>query len=1363
MNEPSATPVRRRWWKYLLLFPVGIVLLALGFLWYINTDSFQSLVRRRLVEEVEQITGGRAEIGSFHTVPFQMQVDIRNITVHGRESANETPLAHADRIVARLKISSLLRSEPGFHELVVDRPVIHIQVYPDGTTNVPQLAVRETSSRTAIQKLFALSINRLEVRHGEMLWGNQTVPLDFDVRDTELDMNYSFLRRRYLGRMLLGKVETKFDDCRPFSWMITAEFALAPSSIDLTSVAWNSGHSHLNAQGRVSDFRDPRVRAAYDAHIDLTEIAAIARRHDLRGGTLDLKGQGDWSMEHFTASGREVAGDLVWQDKQIAFSKGSLASDYSVTQDQIQLSKLQGRIFGGSLAGDAEIDHWLSPPQHLPAGNTAVISAGRAEVRSGGTANRTRKTEIQSGRVFLRLRDLSAQAVAAGLVAPTHPLGRFNPAALVSGSLDARWEGTPWDADVAFSLDANPPANRFSGLPLTIHANGVYHPRTDSLDLSRFTLSAPGTNVQASGSLSSKSALHLSASASNLDEWRPLIAAFGGPTSLPFTLNGSAVFNGNASGSFSSPILSGSLSVDDFDVFVPATEHTPRQTVHWDSFSTTLHASAFNIALHNSLLRRDDTTAEFDASATLEGSHFTRESPFSLRANLHDFDIAALQAFAGSNYPIRGRVDLFVEASGTTLAPQGQGQVHLTDASAYGQPIRQLDAGLRFAGGEVGLENIHLFQNDSVVTGSAAYNFTSAVFRLDLNGTNFDLARIEQIQTNRVALSGRANFTLQGSGTAAAPAINTDVQIRNLTLNHEAIGDVELHAATQNHEIHIIGNSEFQHGSVALQGSVQLHDDYPVDLSFRMNQLDLDGLWSSYLRGQITGHSSVAGFLVMHGPLRHPRLWSFEANLINLSLDVDNVKVQNQDPIRLAFANDVLHVEQLHMLGQGTDFTAHGSIHTTGPRAIDLAADGHLDLKLLSTVDPDFSASGSVTMNMTVGGTLAEPLPQGRLQVANATMAYAGLPSGLSDLNGSLAFTRDRLRIESLQARTGGGTLDLKGDATYYNQQFNFNLTAIGKDVRLRYPPGVSSTANAELHWIGSRSSSTISGNIMVTRIAVTPGFDFSSYLERSRRVTTVTPANSPLYKVKLDIRVQTAPELQMRTAIARLSGDADLRLRGSIARPAVLGRADILEGQATFHGTKFTLERGDITFANPVAIEPQFNLQASTHVRSYDLNITVTGTPDRGLNINYRSEPPLPKSDIIALLALGRTNQESEQLQEQSGQNVFSDQATALILNQALNATVSSRLQRLFGVSNIRIDPQGLSTETNPIARGPQVTIEQEFSNNLTLSYSTNVSQSSQQIIQGEYYFNRNLSLVGTRDQNGVVSFDIRIRRRKK
>ena len=148
--------------------------------------------------------------------------------------------------------------------------------------------------------------------------------------------------------------------------------------------------------------------------------------------------------------------------------------------------------------------------------------------------------------------------------------------------------------------------------------------------------------------------------------------------------------------------------------------------------------------------------------------------------------------------------------------------------------------------------------------------------------------------------------------------------------------------------------------------------------------------------------------------------------------------------------------------------------------------------------------------------------------------------------------------------------------------------------------------------------------------------------------------------------------------------------------------------------------------------------------------------------SLTYRSEPPLPTADIIALLAFGQTTQQSAQLQ-QSNQTAFSQEASSAILNAALNATVSNRAQRLFGVSRIKINPQGLATETSPTQTGPAVTIEQQVKDNLTLTYTTNVSQTSQQIIQAEYNVTRNVSVVGLRDQNGVVSFDVRIRRRKK
>jgi translocation and assembly module TamB len=151
-------------------------------------------------------------------------------------------------------------------------------------------------------------------------------------------------------------------------------------------------------------------------------------------------------------------------------------------------------------------------------------------------------------------------------------------------------------------------------------------------------------------------------------------------------------------------------------------------------------------------------------------------------------------------------------------------------------------------------------------------------------------------------------------------------------------------------------------------------------------------------------------------------------------------------------------------------------------------------------------------------------------------------------------------------------------------------------------------------------------------------------------------------------------------------------------------------------------------------------------------------------LKVNYRSDPPLPTSDIIALLAFGQTTEESAQLQQGSAHSAFNNQASNAMLAAALNATLSNRAQRLFGNSRIKINPQGIESETSTTTQnGPAVTIEQQVKDNLTLSYTTDVSQTSQQIIRGEYNVSRNISIVGIRDQNGVVSFDIEIRRRKR
>ena len=1367
MTVPPARP--RRWWRYLLIAGAGALAVALFAFWYTTTDTFQAYVRHRLVAEIERITGGRAEVGSFHVIPFHLQVEVRDITVHGTEALGELPLAHADHLIARVKVISLLRTEFGFHSLTLDRPVVHVMIAADGTTNVPGSRARlQPSNQSVVEPLFALSIDHLSIQDGELLLADKKIPLDFTVDGAALRMDYSYLRGRYEGSLEIGKADTALYGFRPFSSMVSVDFSLGPTFAEMKSLRWNSGRSRLESSGRISDFRDPHVDALYDAHVDLSEVGAITRQNDLREGAADFKGSGHWSLNEFSATGGLALRDVVWQDDQLAVRKASVMTDYSLTDQQIKLSRLQAKLFSGSVTGDAQIDNWLhslSPAladkakkgrQDLP-----TIGVYRPQARKG---ERQKSPGVQTGAVHLRLRDLSAGEVAAALSTPAHPLGRFHPTGVAAGAVDAVWRGSPSDAEVTFDLAVSPPASLAAGeLPVTAQMAGKYSARLQTLELAHFNMATPASRLQAAGTLSEFSTVHFSVSTSNLEEWRPLVAALGGPANLPFRLDGTATFTGVAGGSFSAPTLAGTLAAQDFTLTIPATSRTPEQEVHWDSLAASVQFSPHELVLRGGALRRGETSAEFDAEAVLQKGHFTDNAPITARVNLHQVDVASTAELAGFDYPVSGTADVTLQIGGSRADPQVQGHIHATNASAFQQSIQSFEADVQVAGGETALNNIRLAHDDAAITGSAGFTPATRGFRVDLTGTNFDLTRIRQIHLDQLSVEGRGDFTVKGSGTLDQPVIQADVHVRDLTLDNELAGGVYLEAVTQAGTLHITGRSELQQGTFSIDGNVEMRGDYPANITAKIDHVDLDALWRAFLwRGQLTGHSAVAGTLNLQGPLRYPRLWTLSGDASDVAIEFEYAKMHNLGPVRFTYAKGTVQIAPLHMVGDGTDVTGHGSFSWAGSQAVDLTADGQVQLKFLSILDPNITASGSATVHATVGGSLRQPLPQGTVALKDGAVNYAGLPSGLSEMNGTFSFTQNRLHVESLTARSGGGTIDLKGDANIYNAQLNFSLTAVGKDVRLRYPPGVSSTANAELHWVGTRSASTVSGDILVTKLAVTPGFDFGSYLERSRQAASITSANSRLYNVKLDVAIRTAPELQMKTAVARLSGDADLRLRGSLASPSVLGRADILEGDATFNGIKFRLERGDITFANPVAIEPQVNLQATTHVRNYDLDITVTGTPDR-LAVNYRSEPPLPKSDIIALLALGRTSEESEQLQQQSGQTPFTDEASALIINQAINSTVSSRLQKIFGVSRIKIDPQGLTTETNPTARGPQITVDQQFANNISLTYSTNVSQSSQQIIQGEYFFTRNISAVGTRDYNGVVSFDVRIRRRKK
>ena len=218
-------------------------------------------------------------------------------------------------------------------------------------------------------------------------------------------------------------------------------------------------------------------------------------------------------------------------------------------------------------------------------------------------------------------------------------------------------------------------------------------------------------------------------------------------------------------------------------------------------------------------------------------------------------------------------------------------------------------------------------------------------------------------------------------------------------------------------------------------------------------------------------------------------------------------------------------------------------------------------------------------------------------------------------------------------------------------------------------------------------------------------------------------------------------------------------RLRGNAARPALLGNVSVNEGEINLFGTKYSINRGEIRFLNPARVEPVFDVDLETKARGITVNISFTGSLTK-LNLTYRSDPPLQTSEIIALIAVGRDPTTSAGLAgSQVTQSSFL-QSGGNALGSALTAPVTSRLQRFFGVSRLKIDPQLTGVENIPQAR---LTLEQQVSKDITLTYTTNLTRTQEQVVRIQWDINKEWSAIAVREENGVFGVDFQYRKRFK
>jgi translocation and assembly module TamB len=201
-----------------------------------------------------------------------------------------------------------------------------------------------------------------------------------------------------------------------------------------------------------------------------------------------------------------------------------------------------------------------------------------------------------------------------------------------------------------------------------------------------------------------------------------------------------------------------------------------------------------------------------------------------------------------------------------------------------------------------------------------------------------------------------------------------------------------------------------------------------------------------------------------------------------------------------------------------------------------------------------------------------------------------------------------------------------------------------------------------------------------------------------------------------------------------------------------VLGRINLTGGDLIYSGNRYLLQGGVIDFINPTRTEPNVNVAVTTTIQQYDIALRFEGPADR-LHTSYSSDPALPPADIINLLAFGKTQEAANAASAGSSNTLTAEQSIA----SAVSGQVTSRMQKIAGISQLSIDPTLGTSQQNA---GATITVQQRVTSKIYVTFSTDVTSTQQEVIQFQYQATPRVALSGTRDQNGGFGVEARITR---
>ncbi|HVX66237.1 MAG TPA: translocation/assembly module TamB domain-containing protein [Bryobacteraceae bacterium] len=1311
----------------------------------VQTPWFHHLVRNRIVYEAEKATGGRVELRSFDFDWHTLTAEVRDFTLHGTESAGEAPLFRAASIRVGLKIISVFEKKVDLASVQVREPRVNVIVYEDGRTNLPKPKVPHRG-RGTLQTVLDLAIKRFQVTGGTAQVQMRRFPLNALGENLRAQVFYQPAPARYRGEIGFRSLDVQAGGFKPLVIDVDTRLVLERDRLGIEAVHLASNGATVDVRGSVDHFASPRVELAYTARLDLAHALEDVRLDPFaRRGTIAFGGSATLTPgSGYALTGKLQAAGLAFRERGVSIQNIRAASAVTITPERIEFADLVVDALHGRFAGRAEMRN----------------------LRTFRVDGAVRGLALQDA---TQVEGVHRMAWSGGVSGPLGLGGEVRNGKLAALRLDTRLSIEPAAGEnpvrglVDFSYD---------------HAGRTLSFRPSEID-TRFS------QIRFSGVLGRE--MKASVQSTNIDDARPAIAIF--TTSpvpeMPVKLlnGGMARFDGVVTGPLRNPVISGHATATHFVT-------TGRE---FDRGEADAVVSRTGVTAHNAVLERG--SLKISGSAQVAFRNWRPEpdqsvaGTFTVRAGDIQDALAPLKVtppFEVRAASIAGEAKL----SGTIGDPDVTSHVTASNIVLAGQPIDRVEGEVHYTDTALDVTRAQIDHGGSHAQVAARFDHAAGDWkqgRIRFRATSAGvlLDQLAAVQQRVSGIEGRIEAQISGELSVAQNgfrpgACNGWIAVRGLAVGGESLGSLLVNTETRGSSVDVRLSGQLAGSKVSGTSNWALSGDYPVHghvdfTPLRFSTL-LAKLRATPARGNPPFNGLVAGTLDFSGKTTVPESWKGTLRLPTVVVrpssgfaDVPNAPglvLRNQEPVLVDLDLHGARVRQARFQGKDTHLVVGGRFGFGTRNPWDLRVQGGMDLALLRDFDSQINSAGSMVMDVSVRGALERPDVYGRIDLRKAAVNLANFPNGIDNANGVIFLYRDRATIETLTAESGGGKIAVSGFVSFA-EVTTFHLQAKANDVRVRYPEGVSSTSDATLTFTGTTDRSVLAGDVTIMRVGFNPRSDLGTILANASQPIEA-PAQPSRFRqgMRFDVRILTSPQVRFETKLTKdIQADASLRLRGNATHPVVLGRVMINQGDVMFFGNKYTINSGQILFVNATKIEPTVSLDLETRARGIEVTLHVSG-PVNKLNVSYRSDPPLSFADIVALLTTGRqpgltpgvsgTGSQSSQI----GQNWQQAGASALV-TQAIASPLTGRLQRFFGVSRLKIDPQLTGLTTNNAAA--RLTLEQNITNNLSFTYITDLSRAQAQTIRIEWDFTNNWSGVAEREENGQFGIDFLYRKQVK